>query len=417
MDPNESPVPLPDLDVIAEMQGGILTGLVAVPELKSQGKRVVFGSVLLPQEILRAMDVPTIYGELLGGYASIFGLSGKYCQTAEELGMSRDVCAVHRCMIGAACAEVRDPFFTMTFAEPDLVLGSNFPCLSGSRSFLQIAEHFGCPFHFIDTPINTWGREIPEHAVRYHADELRGMIAFLEQHGFRMDWERLKQEVAFTKRLNAVLAEIEALKRARPTPMKAYDTVIAMTAPLALPTHLRTVEVFERLRDELAARVAQRIGVVEEEKLRLLWIGVPPLCDFKLLNYPERHGAVVAKSMVEFLTGFTLDPAQMDPEHPLESIARAQLASPANPCVQGSVDFFVGATRDYAIDGVVAVVKRSCSQIPAMQRLLKDAIQRETGVPAIIFDLDGVDLREYDAAATKASLDAFVETLLSRKAS
>jgi hypothetical protein len=50
-----------------------------------------------------------------------------------------------------------------------------------------------------------------------------------------------------------------------------------------------------------------------------------------------------------------------------------------------------------------------------MQRLIKDAILRETGVPSVIFDLDGVDQREYDAAATKENLDTFVETLLAKK--
>ena len=50
-----------------------------------------------------------------------------------------------------------------------------------------------------------------------------------------------------------------------------------------------------------------------------------------------------------------------------------------------------------------------------MQRLIKDAIRRETGVPSVIFDLDGVDQREYDAATTKENLDTFVETLLARK--
>jgi benzoyl-CoA reductase/2-hydroxyglutaryl-CoA dehydratase subunit BcrC/BadD/HgdB len=147
----------------------------------------------------------------------------------------------------------------------------------------------------------------------------------------------------------------------------------------------------------------------------LLWIGIPPLCDFKLLNYPEKHGAVVAKHMLEYLTGFTLDPELMDPEQPFESIARAQLSSPANPALPGAIDYFVRATKDYKIDGVISVVKRSCGLIPGMQRLVKEAILRETGVPSIVFDLDGVDEREYDAAATKANLDSFVETLLARK--
>ncbi len=412
-----SPIPAPDLEVIADMQGAILSGLESIQRAKAQGKPVVWCSVLAPKEILHAMGVAVVYGELLGGYASIFGLSAKYCQFAERNGLSRDVCAVHRCSVGMAVCEPeeRDEFFNGAFAPPELAIGSNFPCMSESKSFLQVVHKFDIPYYFIDAPINTWGREIPGHAIAYYAAQFQGLIDFLVEHGYRFDPQRLKQEVAFSKALNTILQEIEGYRRAVPSPMKAYDTIVATTTPLVLPEEMRNLELFERLRDQLKERVEQGIGVVENEKLRLLWLGIPPLCDFHLLNYPEKYQAVVAKSMLEFLTGFTLDPELIDPERPLESLARAQLASPANPLIQGSLDYFVQAVRDYRIDGVVAVVKRTCGLIPGMLRLTKEAISRATGVPAVVFDLDGVDQREYDRAAAKANLDSFIETLLARQ--
>ena len=411
------PVPAPDLEVIADMQGAILTGLESIQQAKASGKPVVWCSVLAPKEILHALGVAVVYGELLGGYASIFGLSGKYCQFAERNGLSRDVCAVHRCSVGMAVCEPeeRDEFFNNAFAPPDLVIGSNFPCMSESKSFLQVVRKYDVPYYFIDAPINTWGREIPEHAIAYYAAQFQGLIDFLVEHGYKFDPQRLKEEVAFTKALNAILQEIEEYRRAVPSPMKAYDTIVATTTPLVLPEEMRNLQLFEKLRDQLKERVARGIGIVENEKLRLLWLGIPPLCDFHLLNYPERHQAVVAKSMLEFLTGFTLDPELIDPERPLESLARAQLASPANPLIQGSVDYFVQAVRDYRIDGVIAVVKRTCGLIPGMMRLTKEAIYKAAGVPAVIFDLDGVDQREYDRAAAQANIDSFIETLMARK--
>jgi benzoyl-CoA reductase/2-hydroxyglutaryl-CoA dehydratase subunit BcrC/BadD/HgdB len=411
----KSPVPTPDLAVVEDIQAAILEGLIALPARKAEGKKVVWTSVVIPQAIFHAMGVPAMYQELLGGYVSIFRLSAKYCQAAEEAGLSRDVCAAHRCAVGVACCDDRDYFFEQTFVPPDLVVGTNFPCMSESRSCLHVAERYGCPVFMVDTPVNTWGRTIPDHAVRYYADQLRALVRFLEGHGYRLDMDKLKEQVALTKRVNALMSEVDLLKRAVPSPMRAYDTVIAMTAPLALPIDQRLVGYFERLRDELADRVAKGVGVVPDERLRLLWIGIPPLCDFELLNHTERHGAVVVKNMLEFLTGFTLDPALIDPEQPFESLARAQLASPANPLLQTTIDYFVNAVRDYRVDGVISVVKRTCGFIPGMQRLIKDAILRETGVPSVVFDLDGVDQREYDAATTQHNLDTFVETLLTKK--
>jgi benzoyl-CoA reductase/2-hydroxyglutaryl-CoA dehydratase subunit BcrC/BadD/HgdB len=409
------PVPLPDMDVVEEMQMGIVTRFAEVQQQKAAGKPAVWCSVLIPKEILLAMDVANVYSDVLGAYASIFGYSAKYCQVAEEMGVSRDVCAVHRCAIGVACTDDRDDFFDMAFVEPDLAIGSNFPCMSMSKSFLQVADMYDIPYYFLDAPINTWGSDIPDHAVQYFAGQLQGMIDFLQSHGYEFDLQKLKEEVAFTKELNTLLEEIDGYKRATPLPMKAYDNVIATTAPLALAKEVRTMDIFERYRDELKARVERGFGIVENERLRLLWIGVPPLCDFKLLDYPTRHGAVVAKSMLELLTGFTLDPALMDPDKPLESLARAQLASPANPLYQAMIGYFVKAAKDYQIDGVISVVKRTCGFVPGMQRLTKEAIYAATGVPSIVFDLDGVDVREYDEVAVKAQLDDFVEMLLARK--
>lgn len=146
-------------------------------------------------------------------------------------------------------------------------------------------------------------------------------------------------------------------------------------------------------------------------RCRTSWIGLPPLCDFTLLDYPEKHGAVVVKHMLEFLVGFNFDPGLMDPEKPLESIARAQLSIPANPFQQSGINYFIRAVKDYKVDGVISVVMRSCGLVPGMQRLVKEAIYRETGVRGIIFDLDGADQREYDPSAVKEHLDSFVETL------
>jgi benzoyl-CoA reductase/2-hydroxyglutaryl-CoA dehydratase subunit BcrC/BadD/HgdB len=251
--------------------------------------------------------------------------------------------------------------------------------------------------------------------VQYYADQMRGMVDFLQHHGYAFSLQRLQDEVAFTKKLNTLLVEVDRYKQAVPLPISAYDNVIATTAPIALSKAARTMDIFERYRDELKARVERGHGVVPNERLRLAWIGMPPLCDFKLLNYPERHGAVVVKSMLEILTGFTLDPALVDPERPFESLARAQLVSPANPLYHSVIDYFVRAVKDYQVDGIISVVKRSCGFMPGLQRIAKDTIYQATGVPSTVFDLDGVDAREYDAPKVKAQIDTFVETLLRRK--
>ena len=47
--------------------------------------------------------------------------------------------------------------------------------------------------------------------------------------------------------------------------------------------------------------------------------------------------------------------------------------------------------------------------------LIKDSVYKETVVPTTIFDLDGLDIRGYNDATSKANLDSFVESLLANK--
>jgi hypothetical protein len=42
-------------------------------------------------------------------------------------------------------------------------------------------------------------------------------------------------------------------------------------------------------------------------------------------------------------------------------------------------------------------------------------VYEEFGVPTTIFDLDGIDIREYDDTTAKANLDSFIEALLRSK--
>jgi benzoyl-CoA reductase/2-hydroxyglutaryl-CoA dehydratase subunit BcrC/BadD/HgdB len=225
----------------------------------------------------------------------------------------------------------------------------------------------------------------------------------------------LKKEVRFTIELNQLAEEIDLYKSAVPSPMKSFDSFIALTAPIALPKEMRTIGLFERLRDELKERVERGHSVVEEEKLRLLWVGIPPVCDLSLLNHVEKQGAVVAKNMLEYLVGVPLDPSLLDPEKPLESIAHAVLSNPVNPLFTVGVDWIVKMAKRYKVDGAISVVKRTCGLVPGMQKLVRDALLEEVGVPSVVFDLDAVDEREFDEVATKQNLDSFVETLLAKK--
>lgn len=389
----------------------------ALKEARSKGIPIVATVGLLPREMWYAMDVPSLGMESLLLQISAKQLAGNYCEMAEQQGFARELCAAHLTVLGVAASEDRDSYVESMFVKPDLIIGSNFPCVAESKSFLYWVEQFGVPYHVVDIPINTSGKQPQKHAVEYVAAELRSMAAFLEKHGFKYDPARLSRAVKNSRRTMELWQEVEGFRMTRPVPMTTTDALscIANTMLTLLGSDLG-VEIMQRLRDEVAGRVSRKEGVIDDERFRLYMVGVPPTYNLGLLDYPEKYGGVVVKSDLDLTGGCIIDTNVLDPEHPLESIAAKQLTDVLNPCYANKLDLSVDMVRDYHIDGVIGLNKRGCRNLPAALRLIKDLVYQETGVPMTIFDLDGIDAREYNDSQVKSNIDAFMETLIAGKA-
>ncbi|MEW6615368.1 MAG: 2-hydroxyacyl-CoA dehydratase family protein [Thermodesulfobacteriota bacterium] len=386
-----------------------------IKEAKKEGKPIVWSVGFTPREIFHALDVPVVFMEHFILFMTAKQLSGKYIQAAEQEGISRDVCAGHRSYLGCTVIEEMDPYIEKLFVPPDLIIASNIPCMSESKSFLYVADHYGCPYYFIDAPINTWGKDIPDYAVEYYKDQLQGALDFMEEHGYKVDIDRLKESVRLSMRLIELWNKIEDCRKSVPTPISAVDGLTAAYPLIQLAGTELGVELYEKLLAELKEKVKRKEGVIEEEKLRLMCFGVPPVYNLGLFNYVEKYGAVVVKSMLEYIGGGVYASSNMDPEKPLESLAYKTLGDIFNPPSGNIADFIKRTISDFNIDGVFGLVKRTCGLLPGYMRPVKDIVYKEFGVPTTIFDLDGIDIREYDDISSKANLDSFVEALLASK--
>ncbi|MDY6834598.1 MAG: 2-hydroxyacyl-CoA dehydratase family protein [Chloroflexota bacterium] len=393
---------------------GMLAATANVQQAKAEGKPIVWTSILLPPELLHSMDVPLVFSEGLSAAISLAQMSGPYCQKTEEFGYSRDICAFQRCYMGCALAGQDDFFAQGMLVPPDLVIASNFSCMSSSKAFLFTVDHYNIPYFFLDTPLNTWRNNPPEEAIAYFVQQLKELIQFLESHGFKYDEDRLRHEIEISQRILVLREEIEKYTTAIPSPGGGID---AFLSPLlmAMSDSELGLQLLEKQRDELKERAENKIGTLDEERFRLFWYGLPAMYNLDLLHYPEQFGGVIVKAAVEWLVGMALPPERMDPAKPLESIALKAMSSALNPPTNSLVDFAVDVVRDYQVDGIIGAVKRSCGLMPGSFRLSKDAVWEKCGVPMLIFDLDWADQRDYDDTTVKANLDPFIEAILANK--
>ncbi|MDO8785435.1 MAG: 2-hydroxyacyl-CoA dehydratase family protein [Syntrophales bacterium] len=405
------------METSQEIFGAIFAYYAGLKKAKEEGRPVIWTTGLLPREIFHAVDATVVYLEHLPFIMGFQALGSHYTQIAEEHGFSKDVCAFHRVFVGCGVAKEneREPVWDQFYVAPDLIIGGNYPCMSQTKSFMYLVDHFKVPYHYFDTPINTWGTDPPDYAIEYTAGELKGVIDFLGKQGFKLDWEKLKENVRLSKKTLLLWNEINDQRKIPPTVMTAMDglvTALILTQVLP-PAPLNTL--FEKFLKELKEKREKKLALIGDEKARLMFAGVPPLFNMQLFDSLERHGAVVVTEMLECATGGAYDPSYIDPEKPLESLAHKLLIDVVNPITTNMIEHIVQDVKDFKIDGVVAVVKRSCGLLPGFWRQTKDAVYKETGVPTTIFDLDALDSREYDDVAINTKFDSFIETVIANK--
>jgi benzoyl-CoA reductase/2-hydroxyglutaryl-CoA dehydratase subunit BcrC/BadD/HgdB len=224
------------------------------------------------------------------------------------------------------------------------------------------------------------------------------------------------------------------------------DTGDAMNTMVPIAFMMATQQCYDfykDLYDELKYKIKNKIGVVSNEKYRLLWGGGLPswfaLNDF---NYFWSKGAVfpveVTYRLIEPIEALGI-PENCDP---LEHIAwrfiklftRWHDQARKRPGSHPDVERLIQYIEDYTIDGIVMHEAFSCRswhpgliwQLNVLRKiykpipvliLSKDGQKRDEyrEIPSLILESDIVDISSYSEADTHNRIDTFIETLESTK--
>lgn len=178
---------------------------------------------------------------------------------------------------------------------------------------------------------------------------------------------------------------------------------------------------YQKMRDELKYRVEHRIGVVPQEKYRLLWGGgLPPWHTMKLFNYFGALGAVFVRETAYMPYELVDIPSSVT--HPLERLAfrafghftcryeRARKGC-GNPHVQLILDWL----DEYRADGVVMHQVMTCRATTIGQTHYRQLIQKYVKLPVMFLESDIVDVRAYSETQTRRQIDTFLELVDSYK--
>jgi hypothetical protein len=80
----------------------------------------------------------------------------------------------------------------------------------------------------------------------------------------------------------------------------------------------------------------------------------------------------------------------------------------------GTMSYIRDTCRDWKVDGCIVAWPYSC-RLTSCMYFVKDCVQKELGIPALMLEGDAYDTRQYSAAALRTRIEAFAEMLRMRK--
>jgi benzoyl-CoA reductase/2-hydroxyglutaryl-CoA dehydratase subunit BcrC/BadD/HgdB len=291
-------------------------------------------------------------------------------------------------------------------------------CDGLSKSSVAITEKINIPLFLLDAPraIQTtpegevdW--EKVQDYVEYMMIQYDELIKFLEsQTGNKLNQAKLRQTYQLTNQALEIWDEISELRKAIPSPMSALDEAIFLFVPMAFLGTQEAVAILKGVRDEVAERVKNGQGVIDEERHRLLLLSGPAWWyDLGMLNYFEELGAVLVKMAID--VGWAK--GRLDPDKPGESWAKRLILNygtldslPAHlACIKKLV-------QDYKVDGAVVLSHWGCRVLGGQHLAIKEAISQEFGIPTLILDGDLCDSRHRASREQDLNkIEEFIEML------
>lgn len=377
---------------------------------KQQGQPVAWVTSGFPVELVYAMDVFPFYPENYGTLCGSRKVSGELCQMAEARGYSQDLCSYARCTMGSVF-ENAGPLPSLP--APDMVLTARNICHTVIKWWEAVARHYGCPLFVLDTPFVQGN--LTDHQVRFVRGQLLELVEFLERHtGRKFDMDKFMEVISLANEGVSLWREIQTLRKASPCPLSALDMFTGMFPIVTLRGTRTCVDFYREMRDELADRVESGVGVLEEDKFRLMWDNIAIWYNFQFYDYIHSRGGVfVGETYTSAWGVYQFDESSSGDV--FDSMARSYSKALLNIDLDLRFGQMADMIREYNVDGLILHSNRSCKTYSLGQLGLARRVQNELGVPALLIEADMTDPRAFAEEATRTRVEAFLELLGERK--
>lgn len=377
---------------------------------KADGRPVVWATSICPDELLKTMDLVTVYPE---NHAAAIGArkeAMKFIQHAEGQGYSSDICSYARVNMGYVDlqhAKAQD------IPLPDIIFSSTNICHTVLKWYENIAKELHIPMILFDMPFNHQ-YEVSDNSTAYIRGQLEHAIDQLEDFtGKKFDYDKLSEVMKMNNATAEWWKKATDLGKLKPSPLNGFEMFNYMAIIVCMRNSAGGERLFKLWYEELKERAEQGLGPWNnaEEQYRIIWDGIacwPHLgTTFKLL---KKYGINMVAST------YPSSWYKVYKTNDLDGMARSYTGNYANRNLDYGSDNMENLIKDFHIDGVVFHSNRSCKLMDFRTYEVQRRITEKTGCPSVIFDGDQTDPRVFSDAQYETRIQALVEMMEKNKA-
>jgi benzoyl-CoA reductase subunit B len=376
-------------------------------------------------EVLRVFDFPMVFPEINSLQTAVRRVAHDLLSEAEDHGYSPDICGYVKADYAMQLRGGEHPMGKIP--KPTLAVITN-----ACNTYIKWAEiwerMYDVPIFTLDVPstraagTQSWpGDEAFERDRKYVSAQIEELITLCEQlTGKRFDIDRLREVLGHANELIRGWRRVIELNQSSPAVFNALtDGTIYLGAANALRGSEIGGRYFTELVEEMEFKSRNGLGTIQEEKHRLIFVGVPCYPIFRRFNelFSDWGGVFVNSTYLWFASGGINLGFEYDLDRPMESLAEGVLIS-----VREAVDSMIFQDRalidlvdNFAVDGVVFHPIKSCRTTSSGQADTRRAFMEATDVPSLFIESDMMDKRVVSEAQLKNRIDAFFEGLNARK--
>jgi benzoyl-CoA reductase/2-hydroxyglutaryl-CoA dehydratase subunit BcrC/BadD/HgdB len=390
---------------------------------------IAYVSLSFPKYLLYAMGIIPVYPQFHAGLQSARNRCENMLRNVESrLELPHDICGELKSTIGTVLFGD-----TMSFKmpKPDLVVTSSNVCIQAAKGFQYLARSLGIPYYFCDLPCVDEDENIAL-IVEYAKAQLMEMVQKIErQFNVKIDAATLRNSVKKDFYAFEVWNELLKLFSRLPAPVDAMDMYLFFTMFQVIdPDSDDVVNLMIGLYNDLYRICLENENVNHaEQESRLLW-DLHPVYHKKnfFKEIFAKFNATVAMSTYLYPSTYYPDSFELKYGYPLThekllnqlgdpgdkettDIFFAYIKADTKQPLKYKKNKFLRIVNDFAIDGVIMHMDRTCRAMCLAQYELMNYIQNELKKPVFLFDSDSMDQQYFATSQITTRLEAFMENL------